>query len=116
MWRGICDSKKILKNGVRFRVGNGNHIHVWCDPWLPCNENVFLTIEIIPGLEEVTVANLMKDGNREWDQNVLKDLCNDRDFALIEHIPLSKRMVEDVLTWPYDTKGSYIVNIGVQTD
>ena len=116
MWRGICDSKKILKNGVRFEVGNGNHIHVWHDPWLPCNENVFLTIEIIPGLEEVTVANLMKDGNREWDQNVLKDLFNDRDFALIKPIPLSKRMVEDVLTWPYDSKGSYIVKIGVQTD
>ena len=64
---GICESKNILKNGVLFQVGNGNHICVWRDPWLPCNENSFVTTKIIPGLEGVTVANLMKDMKREWD-------------------------------------------------
>ena len=37
---------------------------------------------------------------------------NDRDFALIRQIPLSIRMVKDVLTWPYDSKGSYTVKSG----
>ena len=67
VWRGICESKKILQNRVRYRVGNGIHIHVWRDPWLPCNENAFVTTEIISGLEGMTVANLMKLGKREWD-------------------------------------------------
>ena len=83
VWKGICESKKTLPNRVRFRVGNGTHIHVWRDPWLPCNENAFVTIEIISGLEGMTVVNLMKVGKREWDQNVLKNLFNDKDFALI---------------------------------
>ena len=71
VWRGICESKKILQNRVQYRVGNGTHIHVWHDPWLPCNENSFVTTDIISGLEGMTVANLMKVGKREWDQNVL---------------------------------------------
>ena len=113
MWRGICESKKILlQNRVRYRVGNCTHIHVWRDPWLPCNEKDFATTEIISGLEGMTVANLMKVGKREWDQNVLKNTFSDKDFALIRQIPLSIRMVEHVLTWPYDSKGSYTVKSG----
>ena len=65
MWMGICDSKHILNNGVRFRVGNGNHVRVWQDPWLPCNENAFVTTKNILGLEGVTVENLMKGVKRE---------------------------------------------------
>ena len=60
----------------------------------------------------MTVANLMKVGKREWDQNVFKNIFRDKDFALIRQIPLSIRMVEDVLTWPYDSKGSYTVKSG----
>ena len=34
-WRSIHNSLRILKDGTRWRVGNGKRIHIWEDRWLP---------------------------------------------------------------------------------
>jgi hypothetical protein len=34
-WRSIWNSKKLLKEGLIWRVGNGTNIKIWEDPWLP---------------------------------------------------------------------------------
>lgn len=34
-WRSIYNSLEVIKRGIRWRVGNGNMIHIWKDKWLP---------------------------------------------------------------------------------
>jgi hypothetical protein len=34
-WRSILKGIQVLKNGVVWRIGNGQSINVWLDPWLP---------------------------------------------------------------------------------
>ena len=34
-WRSIYKSLRVLKEGTRWRVGNGKRIHIWEDRWLP---------------------------------------------------------------------------------
>ena len=34
-WRSIHNSLQVLKEGIRWRVGNGKRIHIWEDRWLP---------------------------------------------------------------------------------
>ena len=34
-WRSIFHSLEVIKNGTRWRVGNGWLIHIWEDKWLP---------------------------------------------------------------------------------
>jgi hypothetical protein len=34
-WRSIWNLKKLLKKGLIWRVGDGESIQVWHDPWLP---------------------------------------------------------------------------------
>ncbi|XP_030969612.1 uncharacterized protein LOC115989874 [Quercus lobata] len=34
-WRSIFQSIEVIKNGTRWRVGNGRLIHIWEDKWLP---------------------------------------------------------------------------------
>ena len=34
-WRSINKSLEVLKQGTRWRVGNGKLIHIWDDKWLP---------------------------------------------------------------------------------
>jgi hypothetical protein len=34
-WRSICESKGVLVDGMRFRVGSGSAIKIWHDSWLP---------------------------------------------------------------------------------
>jgi hypothetical protein len=35
-WRSILRGIELLKKGVIWRVGNGENISIWEDPWVPC--------------------------------------------------------------------------------
>ena len=38
-WRSILRGRDVLKKGVCWRVGTGENIKLWADPWLPSLEN-----------------------------------------------------------------------------
>lgn len=51
-------------------------------------------------LEELTqmmVQNLMEENQSNWDDEVLRYICNERDKKLIKQIPILMRSRED--TW-----------------
>lgn len=35
LWRSILEGRKLLNKGILWRVGSGEAIHVWDDPWIP---------------------------------------------------------------------------------
>ena len=35
VWKGIEAGLELLKKGIIWRVGNGEHIRIWRDPWIP---------------------------------------------------------------------------------
>ena len=67
IWRSVLASQKVIRDGVRWRVGVGNHINVWSDPWLPDQRNPY--VESLPsaGLEHATVDTLKNIDGRGWD-------------------------------------------------
>ena len=36
IWRSICESRQVLRSGIRWRVATGTGISVWNNAWLPC--------------------------------------------------------------------------------
>ena len=34
-WRSILKGLKLLKEGVIWRIGNGENVEIWHDPWIP---------------------------------------------------------------------------------
>ena len=48
-------------------------------------------------------------GQRNWDLDVLADIFNDRDRAIITQIPLSSRREEDIWYWSTDARGIFTV-------
>lgn len=34
-WRSICSARSLVKNGLIKRMGTGQSISVWTDPWIP---------------------------------------------------------------------------------
>ena len=34
-WRSIIGSRDLVKEGLVWRIGNGESIHIWGDKWLP---------------------------------------------------------------------------------
>ena len=51
------------------------------------------------------VHNLITEDHRAWDADVLNDLFNERDRALIEQIPIPSRSRPDSWYYPLDDKG-----------
>ena len=60
-------SQKVIRDGVKWRVGSGNRITVWSNPWLPNQMNSY--VESLPsaGLEHATVDTLKNIDGRGWD-------------------------------------------------
>lgn len=82
VWRSIWEAKQVVREGVRWRVGDGNSIRILGQPWLQNASNPCITTNL-QGLDNAIVASLMTlDGSR-WDREVIEDLFNQRDQICI---------------------------------
>lgn len=77
--------------------------------WLPSVENGMLTSHMPEELGDIKVKSLMEIGERKWDEEVLRDICNDRDRVLISKIPLPRRDKADSWYWIFEEKGDFTV-------
>ncbi|KAL8097271.1 hypothetical protein AgCh_030413 [Apium graveolens] len=112
MWRSILTAHDLLKHGCRRRIGNGDKTRIWKVPWLPDVDNGYLSTDKPLELQNAIVSGLMEIDNRRWDEEVISDLCNDRDKELILSIPLSMGAREDGRYWLLDPKGNFTVRSG----
>lgn len=110
MWRSILVAQDIVRKGCRRRIGNGDSTRVWKVLWLPCSENGFVTTDMPPELENITVQSLRVPGENNWDEEVLNDIFNSRDGELIKRIPLPVTSRHDSWFWVLDKKGIFTVN------
>lgn len=60
--------------GCAWRVGDGNKIKVWHDPWLCQDEDSFVETPMVDGLEDLWVSDLIHD--RTWDVTLVETLFN----------------------------------------
>ncbi|KAL8158239.1 hypothetical protein AgCh_002800 [Apium graveolens] len=72
MWRSILAAQEVVRQGSRRKMGDGEQTSVWHIPWLPGNNNGFVTTEMPQELGHIRVANLMETESRCWDDEVLK--------------------------------------------
>ncbi|GAA0172759.1 hypothetical protein LIER_26518 [Lithospermum erythrorhizon] len=69
-WRSILEGRKVLMEGVRWRVGDGKRIDVWKDPWVPRPGNFRLFgggnrgVRMVSQL--ITNGGLVWTSFREW--------------------------------------------------
>ena len=112
MWQSILKGREVLKEDMRWRVGDGSLINIWSNPWLPSSFLPFISSPMVLGWEEATVASLLDHSNQGWKQDSLNLLFSPRDKELINSIPLCGKPVEDVLMWPFTPSGSYTVKSG----
>lgn len=64
-WRGIWQARIVLKQGIRWKIGDGRHVKVWYVPWLCNSENVKLETPINSELQNICVSDLMILGAKD---------------------------------------------------
>jgi ribonuclease HI len=110
-WQSIVAGLSTFKRGYVWRVGTGEKIDIWRDPWIPTSPN--LRILSPRGNAIYTkVSELIDPVTEQWDEDLLKDLFSTVDVGRILQIPLNNRGFDDFVAWGFSKHGRYTVRSG----
>ena len=107
VWRSVLASQELIRRGVRRRIGSGEKVNIWSEPWLPDLSNPMVETPKIARLEQATVSSLISTKTTKWDDDILNDIKN-----LILKIPLSISVKSDSWFWIWERRGCYTVKSG----
>lgn len=114
IWRSIMWSKDILKEGLCWRIGNGEKVSCRKDLWILEQPSGRITSNLNPN-EEVKVSDLIQ--NHCWNEFKIKSLFLPYEVEVILKIPLPGRNdVPDARFWRFDKKGFYSVKSGYEIE
>jgi hypothetical protein len=107
VWRSILKGLEVLKQGLIWRVGDGQNIEIWNDPWVPkCETRKPRTLQ---GNHIVTrVSELIDPISQTWDENLVRQTFHEVDAEAILTIPICEHE-EDHYAWHYDNRGLFSV-------
>jgi hypothetical protein len=72
-WQSILAGITTFTQGCVWRVGDGQKINIWNDPWIPTSANMKI-ISPRNGAVFTKVSDLIDPHTRVWDQNILNAL------------------------------------------
>jgi hypothetical protein len=106
IWRSLCESRHVLRAGLRWCVGTDTCIKAWTDAWLP-SPTTYKVISSVRGLsEEAIVDSLIDHDLMCWNTDLLGQVLLPRDVEIIKQITLSKRRPSDRLIWTGTSMGN----------
>lgn len=97
----------LFKQGMIWRVGNGESIDIWNDPWLPRG----ITRRVSTARRDVLinrVSDLINPNEGEWDAQLIHDTFHQDGVPIILSISVRQHM-DDVVAWHFDAKGLFSV-------
>ena len=97
-----------FKLGYIWRIGTGENVHIWRDPWIPASpDRKVITARGHTILS--TVDELIDPNTNTWDEDLIRSIFNPVDTRRILQIPLSYDTFDDFIAWHPDRKGIFSV-------
>lgn len=107
-WQAITHGLELLKKGIIWRIGCGTQVKIWRDHWIP--REISLGVTTKQGRCRLKwVSDLLEQGRREWDFELLRHIFNEPDVESISRIKLPQRHSEDFLAWHFERSGMFSV-------
>lgn len=107
-WRSLWASKKVLHDGLGWRVGIGEHIRIMSDNLILGSSNYKLLNPHI-NCELVHVADLIDSEKREWKAELITSLFYAQDAVRILRVPLANFSHDDEVIWRCEPSGLFSV-------
>jgi hypothetical protein len=99
---------RTFKRGCIWRVGTGEKINIWLDPWVPLSHDRMVQTPMGQMLLG-TVDELINPDTMQRDEQMLTDNFNPIDVSRILRIPLSENVEEDFIAWHLTKSYSFSV-------
>lgn len=107
VWRSILQGVEVIKEGMVWRVGSGENIRIWQDPWL--TSGAVRVPRTRRGSTLLTrVAELIDPYTNSWDAVLVRQTFYQHDANVILLIPIFEHH-EDFVAWQFDRKGLFSV-------
>ncbi|GAA0175469.1 hypothetical protein LIER_28636 [Lithospermum erythrorhizon] len=110
-WRSLLEGRKVLTQGIRWRVRNEKEIDIWKDLWIPRTTDFFARDRKVEGLNKV--SQFINNG--QWNEELILDLFNEEDARKILAIPLSRSHIRDRVVWHHTNCGVYLTSSGYKS-
>ena len=93
-------------------MGNGGHIQVFKDVWIP-NHPANRVLHPTPNIDEgMLVSELIVQESRGWDCDFIWQNFHRDDAEAILRVPLSYRFISDSVVWLGENSGEYSMRSG----
>ncbi|KAG8480190.1 hypothetical protein CXB51_024907 [Gossypium anomalum] len=110
-WRSIWGARCLLKEGIGWRIGNGQSVNIWNDAWLPGVENGRVQCQQI-NIRYSMVSDLIDRDAVTWKHEEIRSLFGEEQMQRIVAIPLANIGLQDALVWRGDNTGIYTAKKG----
>ncbi|KAF7824156.1 reverse transcriptase [Senna tora] len=109
-WSSILEGRRLLVEGLWWKVGNGASIVVWRDKWIPGLKGGKLSSPCPEELADLRVEDCISA--RRWDLSRLQAHISAMELKAILAIPLPVGERYDSLVWEDSKNGMYFVKSG----
>jgi hypothetical protein len=108
-WRSIHSARNLFEQGLIWRIGNGQSVHIWGDKWIPIPSTY--NIQSFPKTlsPRSKVCDLLNREKEGWDQQLLARNFTTEEVAAINSIPISLLSQPDVQVWRGTSSGDFSV-------
>jgi hypothetical protein len=110
-WQSIVAGIATFKRGHIWRVGTGDKINIYTDPWIASSWNR-MVISPCGNAVYSKVSDLISPITGAWDVKLLETLFLPVDVQRILEIPLNNQGFDDFIAWHYNKNGKYSVRSG----
>lgn len=110
-WKSILYGRDLVKQGMRYIIGDGSLINTWTDPWIP-DHTPRAPRPRIPGSRIGKVIQLFSQYGNGWDEQKVRAVIVDEDIPKVLALKLSTTAKQDLLEWHYKDDGIYTVKSG----
>lgn len=113
-WQSIMKGLETFKLGYIWRIGTGENVNIWCDPWIPSSADRKV---ITPRGHTVltSVNDLIDPISGNWDEELITTIFNPVDVRRIMEIPLNYNAFDDFIAWHPDRRGIFSVRSAYHT-
>lgn len=107
VWRNIHASQVLVKNEIKWRLGNGQMVNVWTQPWIWHVQNLHDSTSPPYGWENLNVISFINHEKATWKIKIIDKLFNRKDKLVILWTPLLNTTSNDELIWHFSKHENY---------